>query len=78
MASVGEATTTLVHADYLSVPAGLSKEAKQIIKSYGGWEMFLVTYGLDVHKDNDRIEGKAIVEGLASNAEKEKTSGGRK
>lgn len=61
------------------MPPGLSKGAKQIIKTYGGWTRFMAAYGKNVNRVSDRDEAKAIVEELVKSDEKTLSgSGGQK
>ncbi|ORY23615.1 hypothetical protein BCR39DRAFT_548938 [Naematelia encephala] len=38
---------------------------RQVVKSFGGWTAFLRTYGLKPEREEDKAEGKAIVEQMA-------------
>lgn len=55
-----------------SATAGLSAAAKNTLKSYGGWTAFLRSYNHKPENNDDAKEGKAILEALARNGEKEK------
>ncbi|KAJ5915857.1 hypothetical protein N7454_010998 [Penicillium verhagenii] len=43
----------------------LTEAERAIVKSYGGWTQFMLSYGLKPHDLEDIEEAKAILEGLA-------------
>ncbi|CAK7224830.1 hypothetical protein SCUCBS95973_005653 [Sporothrix curviconia] len=51
--------------DALAPP--LTPEERQIVKSYGGWTQFMISYGLKPYELEDIDEAKQIVSAMASN-----------
>ncbi|KAJ5628480.1 hypothetical protein N7490_010708 [Penicillium lividum] len=49
-------------SDSLQPP--LSPTERVIVNSYGGWTMFLASFGLKATNDTDAEEGKRILESL--------------
>ncbi|KAB8074216.1 hypothetical protein BDV29DRAFT_173959 [Aspergillus leporis] len=50
-------------SDALQPP--LTPAERTIVKGYGGWTNFLISFGLKPWNDADAEEGKRILEGLA-------------
>ncbi|CEO58338.1 hypothetical protein PMG11_03068 [Penicillium brasilianum] len=44
----------------------LSPAERQIVKSYGGWTQFLLSFGLKPWKDDDEEEGMRILRAFAA------------
>jgi hypothetical protein len=44
----------------------LSTAERAIVKGYGGWTNFLLSYGLKPFNDDEAEEGKRILEGLVT------------
>ncbi|PLB43310.1 hypothetical protein P170DRAFT_481257 [Aspergillus steynii IBT 23096] len=54
-------------SDSLQPP--LTPAERAIVKSYGGWTMFLLSYGLKPWNEDENEEGKRIVEALAEDSD---------
>jgi len=51
-------------SDSLQPP--LTPAEREIVKGYGGWTNFLLSFGLKVTNDDDAKEGKSILESLVA------------
>ncbi|EPS26164.1 hypothetical protein PDE_01100 [Penicillium oxalicum 114-2] len=56
-----------MNTDCLQPP--LTPAQRTIVKSYGGWSMFLHSYGLKPWNEDDAEEGLRILEALADMSE---------
>lgn len=50
----------------LVIEPPLTPAERVIVKSYGGWTMFLASFGLKPWNDEDAQEGKQILEGFVA------------
>ncbi|KAJ5153653.1 uncharacterized protein N7500_009092 [Penicillium coprophilum] len=54
-------------SDALQPP--LTPAERVIVRSYGGWTSFMISFGLKPWEDDDAEEGKKILEALAQDDE---------
>ncbi|CAL1696647.1 unnamed protein product [Somion occarium] len=59
------------------MPATKEISDYEVLKAWGGWHNFLLSYGLKPYNKDDVEEGKAILAVIKRNAQEEKAEGSK-